>query len=236
MISVAFLRNFSLLPLIGVLLVSSGCSLRKFPSQRSGCKMRTHINVGLQDYLSSRFHSPKVPRVGILPFLVQETFASSARPDLHQGRMFAQMVKLELVSQADDLGVIEFFDVDIGPDKKEDFERGNYIAIETARRAGYDLVVIGKMAEIRNEHDIEVTIRIIDTANNVTLWHSKNILYSQEREWRRSLANFAVFGVDDRPDLFDLPARTAELAKCSVRRILREDLVSVGGTRKPRGY
>jgi hypothetical protein len=172
------------------------------------------------DYLSVRYSSKQSHRTAVFPFDVQETFAPAGNDSVHFGRELAKAFTLEL-RRSEELGIIELFNRDRWPGKREEFFAGNYRALELARNAGYDLVFLGYLEDLRNDKDLVVYTKLIDTSNHVTIWAGRTQATSHRRSWRRDLSRTRVY--QDRPDLFDFRERTEMLAHCTVNKILSSD-------------
>ncbi|MCB0322123.1 MAG: hypothetical protein KDD69_01085 [Bdellovibrionales bacterium] len=182
------------------------------------------MNAGLLDYLSNRYDSEQLPRLAILPFNVPENFAPPGNESHHYGRDLAQLFHRELL-KASDFGIIEVFNRDRWPGKRAEFNAGNYQAMQLARNAGYDFVLVGYLEDIINETDLSVLTRVIDTSNGVTVWYGRTVVYSNDRPLRRTLAEYTFGFVEDRPDLFGFPERAERMARCTVEHILKGEVI-----------
>lgn len=203
----------SLVLLFFSLLSVNSCSLIKLPVKTEHCKCHTYINLNLEDYLSERFSSGSLVRLGIIPFDVQESFAPPGNDSVHFGRGLAKQFTFEL-KKAEIIPVVELFNRDRWPGKREEFFTGNYQAIATARAAGYDLVMVGYLEEIKDESSLTLYSKIIDTQNNITVWDAKTVVESKSRAYRKALSD--VHLAKDRPELFDFTAKSNELVNCTV--------------------
>ncbi len=181
--------------------------------------MRTYVNAGLIDYLSARYNPVNMSRLAIVPFNVPESFAPSGNQTRHFGRDIALSFYQEIVGSGE-LGIVELFNRDRWPGKRAEFNTGNYYAIESARNAGYDMVLVGYLEDIVNETDLTLLTKLIDTSNGVTLWYGRTVTYSSARPIRRSLAEYSFGFVRDRPDAFAFKERVEEMARCTVDSIL----------------
>ena len=119
------------------------------------------------------------------------------------------------------LPIVELFARDRWPGKRDDFFSGNYQAIEVARNAGYDLVVVGYLVPMKDDESLTVYTKLIDIANHITIWSAQTTSKSYDRRVRRTLAPTLLF--EDRPDLFSFSERSDELARCTVERMLSLD-------------
>jgi len=161
-------------------------------------------------------------RAAVIPFDVPETFAPLGNDSANYGRELARKVQGEL-NRAGGLPIVEIFNRDRWPGKRAEFFNGNYGAIDLARAAGYDLVIVGYLDDIKNEKSLGMYTKIIDTQDQVTIWSSRTEVSTSAREVRRALD--ATPFVNDRPDLFHFPERTDKLAECTVEGMLGEEAV-----------
>ncbi len=203
----------SLVLLFFSLLSVNSCSLIKLPAEAVHCKCHTYINLGLEDYLSERFSSGSLVRLGIIPFDVQESFAPPGNDSVHYGRGLAKQFSFDLKT-ANIIPVVELFNRDRWPGKREEFFTGNYQAISSARAAGYDLVMVGYLEEIKDANSLTLYTKIIDTQNNITVWDAKTVVESKAREYREALSEIHL--AQKRPELFDFPVKSKELVNCTV--------------------
>lgn len=190
----------------------TGCVTSRLPIDTTQCNLRTDINLGLETYLSQRYGADHPVRMAVIPFDVPETFASPGPESGNFGREIARKFISEL-HQTGTVPIIELFNRDRWPGKREEFYAGNYTAIQYARSAGYDLVTVGYLEDLKNDEDLDLLTKIIDTSNNVTIWSGRTRVTSYDRRARRTLAPSLLF--DDRPDLFAFPERVDRLARCT---------------------
>lgn len=208
--------------LIVVLLISAhSCRLHHFPFETEGCNIRTYIDVGFDNYLSQQNRTKKILRMAVVPFDVPETFAPVGRENINYGIELAKRFQQQLLGKTPGL-IVELFDRERWPGKREDFLKGNYQAIELARNAAYDLVAVGYMEEITNSSDLVILTKIIDVTNSVTLWDARTVVYTTQRTLRSNLSR--VGAVEDQPDLFAFPERTQKFAQCTVERLLSTEI------------
>ncbi|MCB0358615.1 MAG: hypothetical protein KDD44_03240 [Bdellovibrionales bacterium] len=195
----------------------SGCSLSSWVPKTEGCKIRTFVDQDLLDYVSERYHSKQSVRYAIIPFDVPETFARAGDDSHHFGRTLARLFQEEFL-RSGELGTIELFNRDRWPGKRDDFFTGNYQAMEYARNAGYDMVILGHMEDIRDPEEFSVYTKVIDLSNNITIWFAKTTVYSRERTVNRLLSTTRV--IPRRPEMFYFDERSAELSRCTVFELL----------------
>lgn len=179
--------------------------------------MRIYSNAELPAYVKSQYHSGQPVRMGIVPFDVPENFAPANSEAARYGHELARKFQLEF-RRSGEVAVIELFDRDRWPGKREEYFNGNYGAIEIARNAGYDLVMVGFLEDIKNDEDLVLYTKIIDVTKNVTVWDGRTTVTSRAREENRQMAD--VFLATERPDLFAFPERAEKLVTCSIDHIL----------------
>lgn len=199
-----------------------GCVTSRVPLFTDGCNLRAETNLQLQDYVSHRYGSDHPVRAAVIPFDVPESFALPGNDSEYFGRTLARKLVMELHRSAV-LPIVELFNRDRWPGKREEYFTGNYRAIEQARNAGYDLVVLGYMENIQNDNSFTILTKVIDTSNQVTIWSASTEAYSLDRSWRRSLAWFPLY--DDQPNKFQFPEKIDTFAQCTVSGILTAEEV-----------
>lgn len=210
--------SFYLLLFVGLVTMSlAGCRNLNLSEDLRGCKTRAQVNSSLLSFIKARF-KPEIPvRIAVLPFEVQESFSSPANNAADYGQTLATQLQSELMASGE-LQIVEFLDRRWSG-KRDDFARGNYQAIENARQAGYDFVIVGQLEPMAGESSIVVEARVIDVANGITLYRGETVAYSDEREANRFFAKTPF--VRERPDYFYYPERTRLVAHCIVEEILR---------------
>ena len=190
------------------------------PFKKPDCKIRTYTNHGIVDYLKHRKKTLSSVRMAILPFDVQETFAPTGNESLNFGRELARKVQSELIRQGE-ISIVEVFNIDRWPGKREDFFTGNYGAIEVARQAGYDLLLVGYLDKIRNLNELGIFTKLIDLSKGVTLWYAKNSVLSHHSSHERALADLRL--VQQRPEMLYLNEKGEYLSSCVVEQLFTAD-------------
>ncbi len=189
--------------------------------------MRTYINMGLHDYITTRYQLNQPVRAAVIPFDVPETFAPPGDNSVHFGRQLAERFIAEM-HRTGELPILELFNRDQWPGKRDEFFSGNYTAIQYARDAGYDLVVVGYFEAPTNDRDLNIYTKLIDTSNGMTVWYGKTFVYSEARDLRRSLSgSFLVTDrvVSDRREFFAFPERVELFASCTVDHMINNEPV-----------
>ncbi len=163
--------------------------------------------------------------MAVVPFDVPVTFAQPGNEVADYGRELARRFQAEMF-RTGEFGIVELFDRDRWPGKRDDFFGGNYQAIKLARDAGYDLVVLGFLETPTNAEELSLNVKIIDTDNQMTIWYGKTDVYARARSQQTFLANLAGLGLaTERPDIFHFSERTDDLVYCSVSYILKSEQV-----------
>ena len=186
------------------------------------CKMRTYINMGLHDYVSTRFQKGAPVRAAVIPFDVPETFAPTGSDSVNFGRQLALKFISEMHRTAE-LPILELFNRDSWPGKHDEFFSGNYTAIQLARDAGYDLVVIGYFERPTNDRDLNIYTKLIDVTNGMTIWYAKTYVSSNSRDVRRGLADYGL--ATDHREFFAFPERIDLFAACTVDHLINNEPV-----------
>lgn len=200
----------------------AGCSVSSWLPKTEGCKIRTIVNQDLSGYLSTRYHYNQPVRLAVIPFDVPESFARPGDDTHHFGRRLAKNFQEELLQRGLP-NIVELFNRENWPGKRDDFFSGNYQSIEYARNAGYDLVLLGHMQDIRDDDQMVVYTKVIDVANSVSIWSAKTTVFSRQRGINREL-DMVVKGVRQ-PELFPFTEQASELARCTVEEIAHGETV-----------
>jgi hypothetical protein len=216
------LYNFSYRPSLVFVaaLVLGGCSVHRWDPRGSRCNSRAYINAGVQDYLSSRGSSPHLLRAAFPPIDVPERFAFAGR---ESGSDLGRHLGAEFQRQFQRTGLLdiaELQDERSWSGRREDFDSGNYEKIERARRAGYDLLMLGALRGMRNAEDLVLSTKVIDVKNDVTVWSGDTVFSSPRRAGERTAIWFGF--ADERRDLFYLNDRLDSLVSCAVDQMLRD--------------
>jgi hypothetical protein len=204
------------------MLVFSSCSLHNWHSKQDGCKIRAITNIGLESYLKDRFHSDQFVRVAIIPFEVPENFSHPGNESLHFGRELAVMLHREILHHGV-MPIVEIFNIDRWPGKREEFHTGNHKAIGLARDAGYDLVLVGYMQNITNPSEISILTKIIDTTNGVTVWNGETVSYVKGSPLSDKLTHSRL--ITPEVDHFHFNKQASTFARCTANEMLEQKLI-----------
>ncbi len=158
-------------------------------------------------------------RLAVIPFDVPETFAPPGNESQHFGREIARKVQAQLYKSGE-ITIIELFNQDRWPGKREEFFTGNHRALQLAADAGYDLVLVGQMEDLRSDQELNIYTKLIDTSNGITIWSARSTVYSYQRPLLKVLSDTRIF--KDRPDLYAYHERIEEFAHCTTQAILKD--------------
>jgi hypothetical protein len=149
----------------------ASCSLI-YERYAESCKTHAYINQELQQFITSRFHYNSPVRMAIIPFSVAAnlTAKDSERPGL--GNEIAWQVQAQLL-ESKAVPIVEVFNRQDWPYKKEEFFTGNFGGIDMAREAGYDLIMIGYVEPQNSIYEITSFVKILDAESGVTVYYGK---------------------------------------------------------------
>ncbi len=189
-------------------------------SYDTDCKNHAYVRLVLRDYISTRFHSQAPVRMAILPFSAPANVSAynTERPGL--GNELAWSLRSELV-RTEASTIVEVLNRYDWPGKKDEFFLGNHDAINVAREAGYDLVLIGFLESMKSLDEAILHTKIIDVASGITVWNGRSRVERSESFWYRTNewldVDRRVPSANTMQPLFD------SLVRCSVRGITSEE-------------
>jgi hypothetical protein len=202
-------------------LMLTGCSVRTLPWVGESCTIRADIDGDLLAYIKSRYDETLPKRFAVLPFDVPENFTPPG--NLPGGtanstaQQLARMLQSALLAQ-EELGIVEVFDRENWPRKRDEFFRGNYQAIEQARLAGYDFVIVGMLEPLTEDTMLRFQTKLIDTATSFTIWSGMTEIFSNERDWNRLARRRELLKGDEQ--LFRFRDRFEYYAQCTAPRMI----------------
>ncbi len=197
------------------------CNLIHIPidnSNATSCKIQAYIETPFIHYINTRYGSDSFIRVAIIPFDLPETFANNST---FYARLLATNFKKHLLSTKE-IAIVEMFDRDSWPLKFKEFRTGNHKAIEQARNAGYDMVLVGKVNKITNPNELTIETKMIDTNTSITLWFSKTTVLSHAKTLDKNMDSFGLSKY--KPSKFYFKELLEEVSLCTVKRFVLEDI------------
>lgn len=208
-------------PLVVVLLTLgltaplTGCSL--FASRYAeDCKTRAYVRADVEEFIKTRFSTTSPVRVAVIPFSVPASLSAAETELPGLGNQLAWRLHGELLKRQF-LPIVEVFNRHDWPMKKEEFFTGNFNALRDARDAGYDLALIGYLADPNSLDSWSIYSKLIETDSGITLWYGKSDVTSRRRSWRNTDAFFWLS--DRRPDLIPIEPLVEASARCLVDQI-----------------
>lgn len=203
----------------------SGCSaIHHF--REEPCKSHAYIRVGLEDYISKRFDSQSQVRIGIIPFSVPANLSNFGGRSSGVGQDIASRLHTHLLRGSSN-SIIEVFPRDDWPGKQEEFFRGNFGALSRAHEAGYDLVLIGILDNMRTVEEMSAHSKIIDVDNGVTVWYGSSTATIPSDSLNNPLY---LLGLDSaRPDKIQTNSLVDLLSECMSADILNPDDIESEG-------
>lgn len=200
----------------------SGCSsyvkgLRQL--YQDPCKNRAYVRLVLEDYLSRRFHSRSPVRVAVVPFSTPANLSADGllRPGLDNELAWELHAGL---LESGRLPMVEVFNRLDWPGKREEFFTGNFGAISLAAEAGYDLVLVGYLDDIRKLDRFTAYAKLIEVESGITIWYGKSTLEAQDPEFQRG-EPWWLFGTR-RPDNLLLNELPGGLVQCLLDNLLSD--------------
>lgn len=211
--------------IIGGLLLLTGCSIRILPWIGQDCRIRADIDENIQDYIKARYDTSTPKRFAILPFDVPENFYSPGNLPGSINNNLSQELARKLQTAllgTQEFGIIEVFDRQVWQGKRDEFFRGNYSAIEQARYAGYDFLIVGMLEPLVDDHTFKIQTKLIDLSNSATVWSGLTEVSSNARAWDRSF--LWLESVKPQPSRFDIRERFDLFATCTANRLAGKTL------------
>lgn len=183
------------------------------------CNSRAHVRMVLADYLSRRYSSHSPVRMAIIPFSVPANLTSLSHNQPGLENELAWRVQQYLLSDGT-LPIVEVFNRQDWPSKKDEFFTGNYGALSMAREANYDLVLVGMVEPMRSIDTMTAHAKLIEVESGITLWYATSTA-SSKRSNMDSIAD--SFWINDRePSRLYTDKIIDKLADCVVDSLLSE--------------
>lgn len=180
--------------------------LKEEPTIVHSCNIRANIDSEFQDIVYAREDAGITTRVGVLPFFVPESFSN-------YGEDVSVAFKREMLrSQA--FNIVEYFKHGNWQEHSEDFTTGNLLAINMARNAGYNTIVVGQIDGKSSGRRHRLDTKLIDVPSAITLW-SGSLEITSSKPTTDSLSEF--FNLKrEVPNIFDFDGLAEEMARCAV--------------------
>jgi len=151
--------------------------------------------------------------MAIIPFSTPANLSWSNGENQGLGRELAWKMHAEfLTNQA--MPIVEVFEREDWPGKKNEFYAGNFGSIAQAREAGYDLVLIGLVEPMRGVNTLTVHTKIIDADAGITIWYGTAKVEMEKSQIDRSQL-YLIVAPHIRPDLMYMDEMISKAAGCT---------------------
>lgn len=197
----------------------SGCAFIHSQVGES-CKSRAHVQLILSDYLSHRFDSHSPVRVALIPYSVPANLAadSSQRPGV--GNELAWQIHQKLLATGA-VPIVEVFNRPDWPQKKDEFFTGNFGALSMAREAGYDLMLVGLVENMRATDELTAHSKLIEVESGVTVWYGTDTAWTRRPEM--DIVQDRLFLGDRSPSKMYFGPIVEQLSSCIVNSMTSEE-------------
>lgn len=200
-----------------------GCSVtQQYIMDR--CNSRAYIDTTVADYLSTRFNSDAKVRTAVVPFSVPANLAAKNQEIPGLGNKLAWALQSNFI-QLGTFPIVEVLNRQDWPAKKEEFYTGNFNAIQIARNAGYDLVIVGNIIPQSSINSLTSDVKLIETESGITIWSGQVTANSYKQKLSQDLSKFWLDR--DVPSNIDSINLTNDLAIC-----ISQDISNENGTRR----
>lgn len=196
-----------------------GCSLNKVYYQ-DPCKTRAYLDGSLLDHVNRRFHSHAPVRMAIIPYSAPANLAGYDNELPGVGNNIAWQLHAEFLHH-NELPIVEVLNRQDWPGKKEEFYTGNHGALSLARSAGYDLVLVGSLNELRQIDTMAADTKIIEAESGLTLWYGRTSVQTSKQNLERN-RNWYTLSESDPNNLY-LNELVTTLAQCIAASALGAD-------------
>lgn len=166
-----FIKNSVKLLTLTVSFSLCSCSFL-YERYSESCNSRAYLQRGLTDYISSRFHYNSPVRLAVIPFSSPANLSAidTERPGL--GNEIAWKIHAGLL-ESGQIPIVEVFNRQDWPNKKEEFFTGNFDGIDMARAAGYDLLLVGQIEPQKSLDELASNVKLIDADSGVTVYYGR---------------------------------------------------------------
>lgn len=208
-IQIFLYQSVKILALFTVIIVA-GCSTL-FSRYHESCKTRAYLKTNLPDYISQRYDKSAPVRMAIIPFSAPANLAVRDNELPGIGNEIAWRLKDEFLL-SENIPIVEIFNRQDWPGKKAEFNTGNFGALQQARAAGYDLVLVGSFKNLTSLDDLSARVKIIEVETGITIW---NGLFQASTARNRHERMSAGWGLTERkPSNIYSDLLIDELASC----------------------
>jgi hypothetical protein len=186
------------------------------------CNSRAYLRNPVASFISKRFPLGSPVRMAIIPFSVPANLSAYNNELPGLGNKISWLLQTEILGTGE-VPIVEVFNRQDWPGKKEEFHAGNHEALAKARAAGYDLVLVGVIENLKGLDSLTAHSKLIEVENGISLWNGRVQVDSN----RDRLAHHRDFIGAERARPSDIFTEEIleELAACTAREILDPNAV-----------
>lgn len=181
------------------------------------CNTRAYVRTDIPGFIDQRFKGGTTARMAVIPFVTQANFTAQNSELPGISNQLAWSVHRELLAY-DTLPIIEVFNRQDWPGKKDDFFTGNFGALSLARDAGYDLALVGYLDRMSRLDEWTIHTKIIDVDSGTTLWYGTSRVVTNRHDLLEVSSTFGL--TRERPDMMYTTAMIDAAAICIAHDIM----------------
>jgi hypothetical protein len=184
------------------------------------CNSHAYLNRVLNEHISSRFYKHAPVRLAIIPFSTPANLSVRNAESPGLGNEMAWQIHRYLLA-SEEVPIVEVLNRQDWPAKKDEFFTGNYGALNMARDANYDLVLVGLVEQQKALDTLVVYSKVIDVESGVTVWYGKTRAVTNRREFDDWTWHFGMTSKDPSALYFD--TLIDKTSQCIVKAVLNQD-------------
>ncbi|RMG41457.1 MAG: hypothetical protein D6719_08545 [Candidatus Dadabacteria bacterium] len=136
--------------------------------------------------------------MAIIPFTVPANVTSRGNQFPGLDVQLAYKVHSEFL-RSGRVPIVEVLNRQDWPGKRDEFFNGNFGAIEMARAAGYDLVLVGFVDNMTSLDQMSSYTKVIETETGMTIWYGRVTARTKRDQYDSLRAQLALPGIDIHP-------------------------------------
>ncbi len=211
------------LTLCVVAIFAASCTTTQ--QHKESCNLRAYLDQDLEQYINGRFGSKAPIRMAIIPFSTPANFAWQNSQHQGLGKELAWRFQSEFLTQGT-LPIVEVFNREDWPGKREEFWTGNFGSIAQAREAGYDLVFVGNVDPMRGIDNLTIHSKIIDVDAGITVWSGTTNVRTEKAKINRSRLG-DIIGPEIIPNQLYIDDMITLAAACTIEKINQVEYATV---------
>lgn len=220
------------LTLCVVAIFAASCTTTQ--QHKESCNLRAYLDHDLEQYINGRFGSKAPIRMAIIPFSTPVNFAWQNSQHQGMGKELAWRFQSEFLTQGS-LPIVEVFNREDWPGKRDEFWTGNFGSIAQAREAGYDLVFVGNVDPMRGINNLTIHSKIIDVDAGITIWSGTTNVRTEKPTINRSRLG-DLFGPEHQPSQLYIDDMITLAAACTIEKINQVDYAAAPKATAPPQY